>query len=102
MIIITFYIYTMKAILLKTLKYLSLPFLIVCIHWICIIIYSNYCVPSNLYEVFTTMIAAGSPICSALLTIAEKTSSLYISTWAFFGIYIISLFTDFTKWITNS
>jgi len=92
----------MKTILLKTLQYFSLPFLIVCIHWISITIYSNYCAPSNLYEVFTSMIVVGSPICSVLLTIAEKTSSLYITTWAFIGIYIISLFTDFTKWITNS
>ncbi len=91
----------MKDILLKTFKFTSLPFLIVFIHWISITMYSKYCVPGNIYEVFTSMIAAGSPICSAILTIAEKTSSLYISTWALIGIYIISLFTDFTKWITN-
>jgi hypothetical protein len=48
------------------------------------------------------MISTGSPICSTLISIAEKTSSLYISTWALIGVYILSVCNDFSKWFTNS
>ena len=92
----------MNALLLKTIKYLSLPFLIVFIHWISIYIYSRYCVPTDVYSVLTSMISTGSPICSTLLSVSDKTSSLYISTWALIGVYILSVCNDFSKWFTNS
>ena len=92
----------MNALLLKTIKYLSLPFLIVFIHWISIYIYSRYCVPTYVYSVLTSMISTGSPICSTIITISEKTSSLYMSTWALIGVYILSVFNDFSKRFTNS
>jgi hypothetical protein len=92
----------MNGILVKTLKYISLPFIIVGIHWFSIYIYSRFCIPSNVYDILTSMISTGSPICSTLISIAEKTSSLYISTWTLLGVFILTLFNDFSKWFTNS
>jgi hypothetical protein len=92
----------MNSWVLKSIKCLSLPFLIVFIHWISIYIYSRYCVPTDFYSIFTSMISTGSPICSTILTISEKTSSLYMSTWALIGVYILSVFNDFSKWFANS
>jgi hypothetical protein len=92
----------MNALLLKTIKYFSIPFLIVFIHWISVYIYSRYCIPTNMYGILTSMISTGSPICSTLISIADKTSSLYISTWALIGVYVISVINDFSKWFTNS
>jgi hypothetical protein len=92
----------MNAFLLKTLKYFSIPFLILFIHWISVYIYSRYCIPTDMYGILTSIITTGSPICSTLITISEKTSSLYISTWALLGIYILSIINDFSKWFTNS
>ncbi len=92
----------MNALLLKTIKYFSLPFLIVFIHWISVYIYSRYCIPTNMSGILTSMISTGSPICSTLISIAEKTSSLYISTWVLIGVYVISVINDFSKWFTNS
>ena len=92
----------MNALLLKTFKYFSLPFLIVFIHWISVYIYSRYCAPSDVYGILSSMISTGSPICSTLISVSEKTSSLYISTWALIGVYILSVINDFSKWFTNS
>ena len=92
----------MNALLLKTIKYLCIPFLIVFIHWISVYIYSRYCIPTDMYGILTSMISTGSPICSTLITISDKTYSLYISNWALIGVYILSVINDFSKWFTNS
>jgi hypothetical protein len=91
----------MNALILKTLKYFSLPFLIVFIHWISIYIYAKYCIPNDIYGILSSMISTGSPICSTLISVSEKTSSLYISTWALIAVYILSVINDFSKWFTN-
>lgn len=91
----------MNQLLIKTIKYFSLPFLILFIHWISIYIYYKFCIPSEIYSILTSMIYTGSPMCSALISLSDKTSSLYISTWALIGVYIVSGMKDFSKWLTN-
>lgn len=91
----------MNGLLLKTIKYLSLPFLILFIHWISIYIYYKFCIPSDIYSILTSMIYTGSPMCSTLISLSDKTSSLYISSWALLGVYIISVLNGFSKWFTN-
>jgi hypothetical protein len=44
----------MNAFLLKTIKYFSIPFLIVFIHWISVYIYSIYCIPTDMYGILTS------------------------------------------------
>jgi len=92
----------MNELLIKTIKYFSLPFLILFIHWISIYIYYKFCIPSDIFSILTSMIYSCSPICSTLIAIVEKTSSLYISTWTLLGVFILTLFNDFSKWFTNS
>lgn len=92
----------MNLLLIKTIKYFTIPFIIVLIHWTSVYVYSRYCIPTDIYSILTSMISTGSPICSTLISISEKTSSLYISTWALIGIYILSLVNDFSKSFTNN
>jgi len=75
----------------KLLGYLSLPFFLVSIHWLLVRFYANICVPETFYGYLTTYLTTASPICVYSLTLIEKTSSLYLSSWVFLTVSSIGL-----------
>ena len=89
--------------MVKILRYISLPIMLVLIHWSAIYCYSYFCIPNNIYSIFSTAIWTGSPLCSALMSISEKTSSLYISSWGIVALFMLSILNDiYNKFIPKS
>jgi|688.fasta_scaffold1276134_1 hypothetical protein len=74
---------TISRITRKTIKYLSVPFILLILHWVLVRVYSSYCAPQSLIGLITSFVSVGSPICVMMMTIIEKTSTLYISSWVF-------------------
>jgi hypothetical protein len=79
----------------KTIKYLSVPFLTLILHWVLLRVYSSYCAPQSIYGLITSFVTVGSPICVTLMTIIEKTSTLYISSWLVITMLCLGLITGY-------
>jgi hypothetical protein len=86
-----------STIVYKTIKYLSVPFLILILHWILVRFYSSYCAPDSFYGLITSFVSVGSPICVTLMTIIEKTSTFYISSWVVITMLCLGLITGFLE-----
>lgn len=86
---------TILRITRKTLKYLSVPFFILILHWVLVRVYSSYCAPQSLYGLITSFVSVGSPICVMIMTIVEKTSALYISSWVFITMLFMGFLSGF-------
>ena len=86
---------TLSRMTRKTIKYLSVPFLILILHWVLVRVYSSYCAPQSIYGLMTSFVTVGSPICVTLMTIIEKTSTLYISSWLVITMLCLGLITGF-------
>lgn len=85
------------TIIYKTIKYLSVPFLILILHWVLVRVYSIYCAPESLYGLIASFVSVGSPICVTLMTIIEKTSTFYISSWVVITMLCLGLITGFLE-----
>lgn len=81
--------------------YISLPFILVSLHWFLVRFYSLVCVPDTFYGYLTSYLTTASPICVYSLTLIEKTSSLYLSSWVFLTISSIGIIKDIYKKITE-
>jgi hypothetical protein len=88
---------TISIITGKTIKYLSVPFIILILHWVLVRFYSNYCAPESLYGLMTSFVSVGSPICVTLMTIIEKTSSFYISSWVIITMLCLGVITSLVE-----
>ena len=82
-----------STLIYKTIKYLSVPFLILILHWVLLRVYSNYCAPQSIYGLITSFVTVGSPICLTLMTIIEKTSTFYISSWVVITMLCLGMIT---------
>lgn len=83
----------MNIVISKTLPYILVPFIMLVIHWLCVRIYSGFCVPENLHGIIVSFMSTGSPICLTLLTIIEKTSQFYVSSWIIISFLLVSIIT---------
>jgi len=79
----------------STIKYLSVPFFILILHWLLLRVYSSYCAPQSIYGLITSFVTVGSPICVTLMTIIEKTSTFYISSWVVITMLCLGLITGY-------
>lgn len=86
-----------STLIYKTIKYLSVPFLILILHWVLLRVYSNYCAPQSIYGLITSFVTVGSPICVTLMTIIEKTSTFYISSWVVITMLCLGLITGLSE-----
>lgn len=67
----------------KLLGYIGLPFLLGSFHWLSVRFYADVCVPDTLTGYLWSFLTTSSPLCVFVLTLIEKTSSLYLSSWIF-------------------
>ena len=81
--------------------YISLPFLLITAHWSLVRFYALICVPDTFYGYLTSYLTTASPICVYSLSLIEKTSSLYLSSWVFLTISSIGMFKSIYKKITE-
>jgi hypothetical protein len=62
-----------------------LPPLFSLIHWIGVRIYSNYCSPSGITGLITTIFNTANPFCLYILNILEHTKQFYMNAWIVIG-----------------
>ena len=75
----------------KLLGYIGLPFILVSLHWLLVRFYAVVCVPETFAGYLWSFLSTASPICVYVLTLIEKTSSLYLSSWIFLTMGSIGL-----------
>ena len=80
----------------------SLPFLLLTIHWASVRFYANYCVPDTLTGYISSYLTTANPVCVFCLTMMDKTNSLYLSSWVFLTIGLVNQVTGYHKYITTS
>jgi len=75
-------------------KFIAIILLITCSHWAAILAYSYFCVPSNVYNILTSMFIMASPVCMTLnkfqMALAEHYVSILTATGATMIAWLLS------------
>jgi hypothetical protein len=69
------------------LAFLSLSVLVTA-HWFMIHSYVRFCAPPGFMGIFQTALGMGSPICSFLMTMHQRTTELYLAIWVSFALMV--------------
>lgn len=73
-------------------KYILFPIFIISVHWLAVRFYSTHCVPDNLMGYITTYLTAANPVCSYVVKIIDKTSSIYTCVFLTMSMWTINAF----------
>lgn len=69
-------------------KYILPPVLYLTLHWLLVRFYAWFCVPASFTGYLTSFMTTGSPICSFSLSLMERTSHMYFSSWVY-ALYVV-------------
>jgi hypothetical protein len=70
-----------KNIIRMVLFFILINSTLVISHWLCLKIYTRYCVPTDFFGIVQGFFSLGSPICQSINSIQYSLSEHYMKTW---------------------
>ncbi len=71
-------------------KYILFPIFIISVHWLAVRFYSTHCVPSDFIGYITSYLTTANPMCSYVVKIIDKTSTIYTSIFLTISMWTIN------------
>jgi len=71
-------------------RFIAIILLVTCSHWAAILAYSYFCVPTNAYNILTSMFMMASPVCMTINKFQMALADNYISILTMAGTTIVA------------
>ena len=71
------------------------------LHWVCVRLYSSYCVPYGLKEFLYSIVQSASPFCIGLNYVQFYSIELYYTLWLCSLVSVLKLVKDYSKNIVS-